>query len=227
MADYQSHLTVSDTSGVATQITLPSINGGGGNGILLGIAWRDLGTTVNTPTYGGSTSGWGRVPGLAGKISDSGISVDMWYALNLGGTEDIIVPWTGVGGLLSACAVVFSGMNTLDPFGTVLTAQASGTPANNNTINLTGEIGGGAFDVMCVRNAPENLAVIGTQTLRGPTRSDAGSAEASWSTDIGAISQPMGWTWDDTIAYVHIAIPLKASGAVALPFMTTVGAKRI
>jgi hypothetical protein len=212
MASYVSHVSNSDTSGAATSLTLTNVAASGGNGIMVGIVWRDVGTTVTGVTFNSSSSGW--VHGVGAKVSTGGISADFYYATSLSGTHDIVVTWSGTGGLLSACAVVFSGVNTSTPIGTVVTSSGSASSVNDSA---TGEVGGAGFDILGIRDAPVSPAVGGTQTQRG-IREDAGSATGTWSTDTGAVSQTMAWTWTGTLSNVHIVVPLRAAGGGASAF---------
>jgi len=106
----------------------------------------------------------------------------------------------------AAACTPFTGVKQLTGTGTPLGAQ--GTTGTANSLALTdGSVDGLGYDSIAVENAATSLAIDSGQTQRS-NLTDGASYDAGTSTDVGAATINIGWTWVTSLDFVHAAVAI-------------------
>jgi hypothetical protein len=205
---------VSDVEGEitsATTLTLASVVGSGGDMLFIAVNWVGTSSqTISSVTYNGSSTGITQI----GTPIDPGTgrALARYRLLAPSGTADVVITFSASVPNAQGTAMVLSGVNQSSPIGTSQTASAvGGSPTT--TAAATSAVGDLCVDCLMVQgNATSVATVNGDQTQRSAL--DGGSILIHrTSTEAGAASVTMGWTWTGAAAWAHAVTPVQAAAA--------------
>lgn len=197
-------------------LTLSSVNGGGGNYLIVLVDWRNnTGQTVSAITYGGNA-----VSSLGAAVTLGGGSIQAFGLANPSGTQNVSVALSAATPIFQASAIVLSGVDVGGtPIGTLVTQSQSGQTATS-TGAATSAVDGLVVDGLFLRNSSTGMTAGGSQNqIAAQDSSTTLTFRASWK--AGAASVTMSWTWTNAGTYGHIVIPINAAGTAA-PSITNV-----
>lgn len=111
-------------------------------------------------------------------------------------------------------ALVFSGAHQVTPIGTQATATSGGTDsAATTTAAVSSAADGMVADGLMIRGSPTSIAVLDAGQTERESESAAASVHFRMSTEAGAASVTMGWTWVNNQRWAHMVIPIAAAAA--------------
>ena len=194
-------------------------------------------TPVGTPTagvvfafYRGNTDGNSEVDGitwggnamtLAARIDNNGVtvggSVDRWAEVwkisgPLGGAQTLAVDFNAsTPRRTKYVSVSVTGSLSASAFGTAVADSPAGSVTETDDITLTSETDGLCVDGLMGGAAGEDYTADGGQTERNDSDLSGGSSPGRGcvSTEPGAASVVMGWSWTTSEEYAHVGIPIK------------------
>jgi hypothetical protein len=119
-----------------------------------------------------------------------------------GTTGDVVITFSASVPYGQAAATTLSGVDQTTPVGDVDSSTAiGGSPTT--TPAVTCSVGDLAIDQFLIQGNGSSIAVAGDQTLRASEDGD-GLTLSRWSTEAGAATNTMGYTWTGGAAFGHI-----------------------
>jgi hypothetical protein len=164
-------------------------------------------------TVTGMTHAGNAMTQIGSTIADGGGAIACFYRV---GSANGVVQGTvsATPTNLQIGAIVLSGANQATPIGTPVTGQASGVDAAaTNTGAATSAVGGLVVDGLFIRGNPASIAVVDAGQTEREAEAAAGSVAFRMSTEDGAASVTMGWTWTNNNRWGHMVIPVSAAAA--------------
>lgn len=199
---------VSDIEGVwssGTTMTLSSVVGTGGNLVVACTTWRsNTGQTNTAATYGGNA-----MTRIGSEITSTGASLSCWYYIT-SSDGNVVFTYSAAPSNAQGTALVFSGAHASSPIGTSATSASAAT--GTSTAAVTSAADGLVLDALGLRSDPTGLTVGASQTQRSAQEADS-SVYHRTSTEPGAASVTMSWTWTNSMGFVHMAIPIAAAAS--------------
>ncbi|MBK8564660.1 MAG: cadherin-like domain-containing protein [Saprospiraceae bacterium] len=207
-------LTAQITPGTATygtfnnssSATISYNNTSGANKILMvGVAAQQPNASVTSITFNGSA-----LTKLGNISNPSQSRIEIWYLKSPPvGTFNVLVNNSNSdNGVIGVMA--FSGVNQTTPFGTLATAQGSGTSASVAASSASGEL---VYGVACFNNWDADLTPGSGQTEYWDQTVNS-SATGAGGTKAGAASVTMSWT-STSASYTIGAVSLKPAATVS------------
>lgn len=168
--------------------------------LIVGLAFRSTVSSVSV-TYNGvaMTSVGDTAAGPTGGV------VYMFRLVNPAtGANNVVANWTTASNMVGG-SMSFTGVSQSDPIGTPTTATGTASPATTTVSSATGEL------VVDALSSNAVLPSVGAdQTTRyGPTLST--NVYGAGSTEAGASSVTMSWTFGSAANWGIVAVPLKPS----------------
>ena len=190
-----------------------NVDGGAGNFLIIIATWRDSPVnTISSVTYGGSATG---ITAIETKVANGGGATAAYYLIAPAGTETVSVTWASTPANMQVTVLVFSGVHQSAPLGTH--ATGTGNTTLTSTAAVTSTADGMVVDGIGVRGSPGTITADGGQTERS-TQAASGSMHHRTSTEPGAASVAMGWSWTNGTSYTHIVVPLEPAEDASEPF---------
>jgi len=189
----------SETSG--TTLTVPNVPGSTGNKIVLLVIYRDdAGQTFSSePTYGATA-----MTQIGGDYGSSDKNATVWELDSPAGTENITFTLSANTSFRMAVAFVLSGAGDI---GTPLAAVTGGN--DNLSQTVTSETDGICLDFVYEGGGTSLAADAGQSnaSTQGTTYLSGASTEA------GAASVTMGWTWSGLAGGLLLVVPVAPAAA--------------
>jgi hypothetical protein len=205
---------VSDVEGEitsATTLTLASVVGSGGDMLFIAVTWvGNSSQTISSVTYNGSSTGITQI----GTPIDPGTGrlLARYYLLAPSGTADVVVTFSASVPNGQATAMVLSGVNQSSPIGTSQTASAiAGSPTTTAAASsATGDL---CVDCLMIQGNATSVAVVNGDQTPHSAQDGSGLFFHRTSSEAGAASVTMGWTWTGAAAWAHAVTPIQAAAA--------------
>lgn len=212
-ATLPSPVVLDNTSGapsvgkVASHSWLHTVGSGSNRILVVGVSLRKHDMAISSITYGGAG---GFV--FAGTQIGGGADhrVEIWYKLDpVPGTASIAITLSGganvevVGGAAS-----FTGVSQTDPARAFVGAQGSSQTPSVTVLSANGEV---VIDVLSISGDTGSVSLGANQTerWRGSTGSGDGNEFGAGSTEPGAASVTMSWSFGNSNKWAIGAIALK------------------
>jgi len=193
--DTPSYFTDGYTS--ATEAFNHTVGSGTNRLLMVSVATRGA-EAVSAITYGGVSMT------RADGITPGNMHTALWYLLDpASGTASVSMTCTTTL-IITAQAVSLSGVNQSTPFGTLV--KASGTSAAA-TVNASSGVGEVVIDFVSTRGGEALTEGAGQTSIIETINSTYISSGVS--TEPGAATTTMSWTWATGVAWSQIAIPVK------------------
>jgi hypothetical protein len=206
---YVSDVSAQDITGVPTTLTIPSVNGGGGNSLWILVTWRDSGQSITGVTYNGSATG---ITQVTGSPVNGSVSAAIYYLASPSGTADVVVTWNGAPFRIYGTAVVVSGSDT-SALVTDYDEEFGTGESTTGDLTLTTVAGGLVLSVIQTR-ADEGIAPSGAgQTERAQENGTANDVHAASTTDASGTSVTVGWDWTTAVGWAHAAVSIAPSSS--------------
>jgi hypothetical protein len=197
--------------GYGNALTLASVPGSTGSKIVLLVAHRYNTAFSTSPAYGATP-----LTQVGSAYYADSIRRTIWYLDAPSGTQDITMAWGSNVEWIAAVAFVLSG------------AGAAGTPAYSSVVSgtsmsatVSSETGGICLDLALEIGVTGPLTPDAGQQNAGET--GGSTVRVAASTEPGAASVAMGWSWTGAASGVNVVVPIASDGgspAVA-PTVTT------
>ncbi len=198
---------------LAATVTLSHTTGTGGNRLMLvGVSYEDddeNGLEAASVTYAGNP-----LTQVIRRVQNEVIS-EIWSLVNPpSGTANVLVNFNGAGATQDSAVVgatTFTGVNQSTPLGTAAGAIGNATTLS---VNVSSEAGGMVFDNLAVDDG-RVATVGGGQAQRWNLRTEAGvdGVTGAGSTEPGAATVTMSWTWVNTDWGALCAVPVRPAPA--------------
>ncbi len=177
--------------------------------ILLGVSTED-GEGHGTPTWEGNN-----MTNLGGPTDQNDVRGSWWYYLNPSiGSNDAVV-LVSVASRITICISSYYNVSQGNPFGTVITTTAGPDVTAITSGTITGRSDGLFVDHVTAGIIVDgNVAVITGQTQRAVDYSSYGNNprnKVGCSTEPGAATATMGWTFSSNQHWVHFGVSLNPS----------------
>lgn len=211
---YVSHIEGA-SSGAGATFTLSSVVGGGGGAsdrvCWAAFAWQaNGGQTITGVTFDGNA-----MTQIGTELGNGGgRSVATYRYINPTTTGNVVATFSASVDRACGAAIVFSGVDQTTPFGTSQTSTPASSPTTTSAVTS-------AVDGMCVDATMSQGVNVASyvpdagQTGRASQVTDDGAIHFRASTEPGAASVTMGWTWTGGIGSVHRATPIAAAAAAS------------
>lgn len=197
-----SYVAVYSNTGTGTSITVSSVNAGAGDLILVLAGWRNNGgQTISSVTYNGAG-----ITHIRTEAPGAGfVAATSYYAINPGGTADVVVTWSAaIDGGGHVVVYVISGAHQTTPIQDHQSTSDTTASATSISTNVTSQSGGLVFDLVNRQSVTEALTVGADQTER--YQGSVGDVRDGSSTEPGAATTTMSWSWTGGSRVSHIAI---------------------
>ncbi|MBM2811232.1 MAG: hypothetical protein HW416_1991, partial [Chloroflexi bacterium] len=173
--------------------------------MLVGVSiGEDSPPSVSSVTYNGSSLTFkGSVQSIDGGI------VEIWYLVAPSdGTHNVVVNLSGSGDA-NVGVMTFTGVDQTTPLGAFASASGDATSGSATVSSATGEL---VFGVVTVNALDQNLVPGAGQTERWDLFTGVESNGGS-STEAGAASVAMSWSWSDSTGWAIGGVSIKASSS--------------
>lgn len=197
-----SYVAVYSNTGTGTSITVSIVNAGAGDLILVLAGWRNNGgQTISSVTYNGAG-----ITHIRTEAPVAGfIAATSYYAINPGGTADVVVTWSAaIDGGGHVVVYVISGAHQTTPIQDHQSTSDTTASATSISTNVTSQSGGLVFDLVNRQSVTEALTVGADQTER--YQGSVGDVRDGSSTEPGAATTTMSWSWTGGSRVAHIAV---------------------
>lgn len=212
---FESSASGKDETGSSATATASSVNGNVTNPIVIAfVAYRNNASqTVNGLTHDGNA-----MTAIGSLVSSGGGSIAAYYRVGTTTTGNVVATLSATAPQIHVLAHVFSGVNQASPIGTHGTSNSGGVDVTTtSTSAVTSAADGLCIDGLICRAAATLITPDSGQTAR-ESQSTAASIFSRSSTEPGAASVTMGWTWTGATRFGHIVIPIQAaSGSSVVP----------
>jgi hypothetical protein len=155
--------------------------------MLVGFSMRETGSTsITSVTYDGVSLA------KVGSDLNAGARIEIWKLVAPhAGTHNLIATFSNAGGGTTAGVMTFTGVDQTNPLGTFASANGDATSGSATVTSSSGEL---VFGVVAVKDVDQNLVpgVGQTETWDLFTGTEA---NGGGSTEAGAASVAMSWTW--------------------------------
>lgn len=186
-------------------LTLSTVLGSGGNVVIAFTTWRsNTGQTCTGATYGGNA-----MTRIGTEITSTGASLTSFYYVT-SSDGDVVFTYSAAPTNAQGTALVFSGVDTGSPIGTQQTSASAGTATTTSAV--TSATDGLCVDCLGLRSDNTGLTIGAGQTQRSAQEA-ASSVYHRTSTEPGAASVTMSWSWTNSMGFVHMAVPINAAAA--------------
>jgi hypothetical protein len=186
--------------GYGNALTLASVPGSTGSKIVLLVAHRYNTAFSTSPAYGATP-----LTQVGSAYYADSIRRTIWYLDAPSGTQDITMAWGSNVEWIAAVAFVLSG------------AGAAGTPAYSSVVSgtsmsatVSSETGGICLDLALEIGVAGPLTPDAGQQNAGET--GGSTVRVAASTEPGAASVAMGWSWTGAASGVNVVVPIASDG---------------
>jgi hypothetical protein len=189
---------------VAAGTTLTITNGCSNSGGAQGMVWVGVNWNASSSQTISSITCQGNAMTQVGSNVDPGTGrlLAKYRYMAPGTTGNVVVTFSASVPYGQAAATTLSGVDQTTPVGDVdSTTAISGGPTS--TPAVTCSVGDLAIDQLLIQGNGTSIAVAGDQTLRASEDGD-GLTLSRWSTEDGAATNTMGYTWTGGAAFGHI-----------------------
>ena len=207
---FESSSSGKDETGTSDNASAASVNGNVTNPIVIAfVGYRNNASqTVNGVTHNG-----GAMTAIGSLVSSGGGSIAAYYRVGTSTTGNVVATLSAAAPQIHVLALVFSGVDQGTPIGTHATSNSGGVDVTTtSTSSVTSAADGMCVDGLLCRAAATLITPDEGQTER-EAESTAASIFSRASTEAGAASVTMGWTWTGATRYGHIVVPLLAAAA--------------
>ncbi len=206
--------TAATAAAGATSLTLSHETVAGTDRLLLVRVGCRHNTDAVTVTYGGTALT--RV-GVATNVPiTAGVSAHIWAMIAPPvGTADVVVALNEAANDIVAAATSLTGVAQTATFGTADPSTHSTSSGFTSTLaSADGEL---CVDALCVTGAATGVAADAGQTVQANLRSGTTTSDRvlGASSEPGAATVAMGWSWTTNVNRAHVAIPIKPTAEVA------------
>ncbi len=199
-----------DGTGAATSITAPDVDASSANSCAIAfVSYRNNAAQTIT----GVTAEGAAMTIVGSQVDDGGGSIAAYRIIGISSAAlTVVASFSAAPSNCQIAVLIFSGVDQTTPVGTHQTSEGNGVDGSATaTAALTSAADGICVDGLFCRSGPTGITADGGQTER-ESESSSGSMHLRSSTEAGAASVTMGWTWTGSVRWGHIAIPLIAAG---------------
>jgi hypothetical protein len=206
-------------------VTVGTVTTGQGGGTSFGSVVADAGSNtalyvvmthyfsaanISGPQYGGVA-----MTEVAVQDNTSDCAVHIWRLLSPSSGSASVTFTNGSGRPWICAALSLAGVHQTTPEGTAVGNSASAAAASNDVTAATGDLVLDGLAIQDVSQTTSAKTVGAGQTERVNDvrvyNAGADDFEGAASTEAGAASVTMSWTWTGSNQYAHIAIPILAA----------------
>lgn len=199
-----------DETGTSATATAASVNGNVTNPCVIAfVAYRNNASqTVSGVTHDGNA-----MTAIGSLVSSGGGSIAVYRRVGTTTTGNVVATLSAAAPQIHVLALVFSGVDQTTPVGTHSTSNNGGADATETgSAAVTSAADGMCVDGLFCRAGASALTPDGEQTQQ-EAEDSAASIFSRASTEAGAASVTMHWSWTGAARFGHIVVPLNAVAA--------------
>ncbi len=195
----------SASSASASSLTWSHTTSGSNKILIVGVGTRSTTETVSTVTHNGKS-----LTQLSRERSTTlGSYAELWYIVAPDTTGNIVVTFTGAEAI-AAIGNSYTGVHQTNSFAITHGRDGSGTTSSIEIGSATNDV---VVDVGMHRDSGA-ATITGGQTLRGDV-SPSASLRVSMSDEAGSAVNTLSWSWINSAAIAHVAVPLRPTASTA------------
>jgi len=208
---FESSSSGKDETGTSNTATAASVNGNVANPCVIAfVAYRNNASqTVSSVTHDGNA-----MTAIGSLVSSGGGSIAAYRRVGTSTTGNVVATLSAAAPQIHVLALVFSGVDQATPAGTESTSNSGGVDvAETTTAAVSSSATGLCVDGLFCRAAASAITADSPDQTEREAESSAASVFSRASTEAGAASVTMHWSWTGNTRYGHIVIPLIAAAA--------------